>query len=189
MVKEAHVASGQIAVINEALGLLGQGPISSLDDGTNAAILAGVFWAGTRDEVIRAHPWNCCTKRVHLSPDTDAPAYGYSKQISLPGDWVRTLEVSTQDYRLERRKLLCNETGIDLRYCFRNEDVPSWDALFTGTVAALLSAKLAYGLTKSISLKDSQLNFYANQLTLARSVDAQEEPSEEIEESSLIAVR
>ena len=180
-----------VEIVNNALIFLGERPIQSLEQPTQPAVLAAALWPGCRDEVLRAHPWNFAIKRAVLAPLAEAPAFGYGQQFALPADWLRTLDtdIRNKDYKMEGRRILCNATSLQLRYVARIDEVRDWDALAASAAARCLASKLAYPLTKSASLQDAQWQLYVQVLGQARSVDAQEDPADEFEESSLLSVR
>jgi len=179
-----------VEVVNHALIFLGQPPIQTIGDPTPpSSATAGVLFTPALEETLRAHPWNFAIKRVALAPLATAPAYGYSYQYARPADWLRTLECSADDYRHEGDKILCNDSSLQLRYVFREVSIDKWDALACAALARNLATKLAYPLTKSTTQQQAQWEMYAAVLQQARSVDAQEEPAEVFEESSLLAVR
>lgn len=185
----ADMAASDLEIINQALVMLGANPIASLDEGTKQATAAAVFYPLSRDEVLRAHPWNFAIKRVHLSPLTTPPAYGYSAAFQLPSDWLRTLEVSADEFNHEGGQILCNASGIDLRYVFRNTAVTTYDSLCVAAISCNLSAKLAVPITGSTSLQQTMWQMYTAQLAQARAIDAQEEPAPMFEPSRLLAER
>lgn len=181
----------QVGICNTALGLIGAAPINKINDGSKASTLCGVFWDGAVREVLRGHPWNFAIRRAQLPALAEPPAFGYSGAFRLPTDWLRTLEVIGQDdYRHEGGVILANAASLRLKYIAVVSDVDRFDALFTAALAANLSFKLAYPLTQSSAQQDAQWKLYTQQLAQARSVDAQEDPSEDFfEESSLITAR
>ena len=101
-------ASAEINIVNRALTLLGVNTITALTDPDKAASTASVLWDDTRAAVFRSHPWNCLTKRVALSKDSVAPAYGYSAKFQLPADFLRLirLENPKENYQIENDFIL-----------------------------------------------------------------------------------
>src|SRR3546814_9182913 len=98
-------------------------------------------------------PWNCATKRVVLSPDAAAPAFGYANRFQMPGDWLRTLAVTLDryarpDYKREGNFYLCDADALQLRYTWNNENPGPYDASLVGALAAAMSEVLAYPVTK-----------------------------------------
>lgn len=182
----------KISIINAALVSLGASPVSTLppDETTAQGTAAAAIWDATVEEELRAHPWNFAVKRASLPRLTDPPAFGYSSAYNLPVDCLRILECSERDYVVESGQILCDATGsIGLRYITKVEDVTKWDALFAGALTARLQVKLAYPVTQSASQQQVQIDLYTFQQRQAKSVDAQEQPAEDFEESSLITGR
>ncbi|MEK9796979.1 MAG: hypothetical protein VW713_09580, partial [Alphaproteobacteria bacterium] len=86
-------AISAVSICSNALLLLGDAPISSFDEDNDRTRLVANLYSAKRDRVLRAHPWNCATKREVLSPDATAPAFDWANRFLLPGDWLRTLSV------------------------------------------------------------------------------------------------
>ena len=56
-----------VSICNLALARLGDATIESLDDATAQAEYCNLFYAQTRDEVLRSHPWNFAIARKALA--------------------------------------------------------------------------------------------------------------------------
>lgn len=140
--------------------------------------------------MLRLHPWNFAVKRIQLTPDLTAPVYGYSSAFTLPAECLRICEVyGIEDYKLEGRKILCDSSGISIKYIFRNEDVTQYDSLFIDALAAYLAFKMAYPRTKSNETKKIMFDTFKSILPLAKNIDAQEEPQDTIGDFPFIRVR
>lgn len=168
----------QTAVVNKALILIGVDEIISIDENSTPARKAKVLWPGTRDAVMRSHPWKCCTFRATLAQATETPVWGYSYQYQLPTNpyCLRVLQMEALDYiwTVQGRYLLTDEGTANILYVGRVEDVPSWDALLKDAIAARLAAELAFPLAGSSSLRETMFEFYKKLLAEARSVSAME---------------
>jgi hypothetical protein len=181
--------NSKIQILNQSLIHLGQTPIFDFDDGSVYSTIAAVFWAGAVDAVLRGHPWNFAARRQVLARLTEAPAFGYASAFARPADDVRVLEAGTTDYKIEGRLILCDETALTLRYISNQVSITEWDALFCEALSLYLAWKMAYPITKSEAVRDACWQAYVQLLVQGRSVDAQEEPSEDFGDSSLITVR
>ena len=119
------------------------------------------------------------TTRASISPDAETPAFEFSQQFTLPTDpfCLRVLQLSDTDilYKIEGRKLLCNESTIEMIYIGRVTDANQYDMLLTEAIAAALAADLAYALVGSSALTSNMYSLYTNKLTEARFVDATED--------------
>jgi len=184
--------SSVVTACNKALDKVGQGPITSLSDGTTAANLCDRNWPLVRDMVLRDHPWNFAVKRDVLAASSTPPAWGFQKEFPLPTDFLRLLEVrdlSTGEYQVEGRSILADADALYIRYIWRVTDPNVYDALFLEAVACRLAVELCEPLTQSNTKKDALFQEYADTLTRAVRVDGQENPPQEYEEDEWIAVR
>lgn len=181
-----------VDISNKALDKLGQGPITSLEDGTKSANLCNRNWTIIRDQVLRDHPWNFAVKRSILAADTTAPAWGFTYQFPLPSDCLRLLEVrdlSTGEYQVEANQILADESALYVRYIRQVTDPNEYDALFVDTVATRLAFELCEALTQSNTKKEMLWQEYEDSLNRARRVDGQENPPQQYEEDDWVSVR
>lgn len=183
----------KVSICSNALLLLGAQTINALNENTDRARLASNLYDSARDDLLRSHPWNCAIKRVILSPDTDAPAFDYSAQFTLPGDWLRTLSVGPEgyevDYKTEGRAILLNGTSAALRYIFRNVDESTWDAMLVTAMELKMAAAMACGITKSATKEQTANELFNQHMKLARSVDAQDDPAQTLGDERLLNSR
>jgi len=187
------MAASAVQIASNALLMLGAEPINDFDDESDRATLASNLWDQVQDAVLRMHPWNCAVKRVQLAPDASSPAFDYAYQFTLPGDLLRVLAVGeegdTPRYKVEGRKILADDAALNLRYIYRNTNIPHWDSLLVHATTAAMAEAMAYPLTKSNTTQQSmaaKLDFWMRQ---ARTVDALEEPTDDVGDFPLLNVR
>lgn len=182
-----------VSICSNALLLLGDKPIDSFDVNNDRTRLVANLYTMKRDRVLRSHPWNCATKRVVLSPDTETPAFGWSYQFQLPGDWLRTLSIGNDgaedDYAIEGRAVLMDTNVCRLRYIFRNEVEATWDALLIEAMTQVMVAALTYPITKSTTKQATEEEIVKRVLKEARAIDGQEAPPETLGDFPLLANR
>ena len=201
--------AGREDLCNEALGLLGENPITDIDATETKAIRCKQFWETTRDACLRAHPWNFATKRVALVQNVTAPAFGYTYSYAVPSNCLRLLAVTdgTEDldssdiqdtgieYKLEGDDILCNSEALYAKFIegyadLDSEETGMWDALFCSYFAAELAAKIGAGLTKSATIVNSMIQLANVRLQYAKAVDAKESGSPAVQsQSSWITAR
>ena len=75
-----------VDICNEAMDLLGAATITSLTENSKEARLCNRNFEKIRDTVLRAHNWNIAITRKQLAKDSDAPAFGFTNQFTLPTD-------------------------------------------------------------------------------------------------------
>ncbi len=168
-------------ICNRALGRLGQERILAITDEGAAGRACQLHFSGTRDEVLRSHRWNFATERGVLTRLSEAPAFGWLYQYSLPVDYIRALEVNgTEDgkgcpWTVEAGRLLTNEATVNLVYIRRETLVSKWDSLFQEAMTLKLAMKLATVLRGSAAqVADLGQEYERVTAPLARRVDANE---------------
>ena len=165
-------------IINSALNMLGASNIISRGEDSKSARITNQRYDYVRDAVLRAHPWNCAIKRVTLAADSDSPTFGFTNQFTLPTDpyclRVLRLEYLDVDFRVEGRKIHCDEDTLNLIYIARVMDPNEYDQSLVEAIAARLAADTSYALVQSTSLTGAMYQLYDNKLSEARFIDATE---------------
>lgn len=187
------MATSPVQICSNALLLLGAQTINSFDDESDRALLVSNLWPTALEAILRSHPWNCAVKRAQLAPDATAPAFDYAYKFTLPGDCLRILTIGERgenpQYELEGRKVLFDEALLNIRYVYRNEDIPSWDSLLVQAAEAYMAMTCAYPITKSASMFEAMGNLWKVKLQQARNIDGQENPPEELGDFPLLNAR
>jgi len=180
-----------VDICNQALTFLAADRITSLTQNSENARRCNAIFEQTRDEVLRGHPWNFAMERVSLAVLDDEPTYEFSVAYQLPADCLRVVSTNTTDmeYKIEGRKLLCDYTGVKIRYIKRIEDPVQFDANFIEALAAKIATKLAYAITESKTLFDASVKWYAEIMADARSADAQEGTPDEYRDGDWLDAR
>ena len=147
----------EVALVNMALTMLGQQPISALTDSNNRAVMANARYADVRDTVLRAHPWNCAIKRDTLAKSATAPEWGYSNTFNLPSDFVRivSIEDPKQQYSIEAGNqagdndvvLVTDASEMKVRYVYQVTSVSLMDHTLKHAIATRLAAELAMAIS------------------------------------------
>ena len=157
----------------------------SLADESKAANWCNTFYAETRDEVLRAHPWNFANKRTVLSRLVAAPVFGWAYQYQLPEDCLRVLQLNACKYwynditwEIEGRVLLTDDIEARLKYVCRVADANLFDSIFVEALSIKLASKLAKPIYGSDTVGGNLLAEYARVTgPLAQGVDAREKKS------------
>lgn len=182
-----------VSICSTALTLLGDTPIASLSTPNDMrATLCANIYPHAKLDVLRAHPWNCLTKRVVLSPLSEVPEFEWGFQFTLPGDCLRVLAVGydgePEDYRLEQNTIKARSNVLRLLYQ-QNLGEGRWDANLVDLMIKRMARDLAYPITKSSSLAELKAREYEMAFKRARAVDGQENPPEDWSSSALIDAR
>jgi len=186
-------------VVNSALALIGANLLTSIDDDTsNNATLARLWYADTRDEILRMHLWNFATKRVELAELATTPSHGWDRQYQLPSDNIRANKINESDRErlsserriaIEGDKLLTNSTDVFLEYIARITDVNLFDPIFRAALEHRLASKFAYAVTNNTAKGKEQFELFESRIIEARIADAHEGSPKRVTEDDLINVR
>lgn len=168
--------ASSVDICNLALNEIGETQITELGEDSKAARLCNLIYADTRDEVLRAHPWNFAIKRVALAQLTTTPAFEFSYEFQLPADCLRVIRTDDDlsSYRIEGRKLLSNNCTVKIEYISRVEDTTQFDALFIEVLVVRMAAKLAYNISDNNTLTQLLEQKYRDRMRQAKSMDGQE---------------
>jgi hypothetical protein len=170
--------ASDVAICNTALNRLGANTITSFTENSKEARLCNAEYEGIRDQVLRSHPWNCALRRATLAQESDTPSFGYAYQYILPTDpyCLRVLQMETEveQFKVEGRKLLTDESTAKILYIGRVTDPEEFDSLLVDTLSARIAVEFAFNITGSRTLQADMFDLYNQKLALARSFDAQE---------------
>jgi hypothetical protein len=183
--------STEVEICNAALSFLGASPITSLSGTDKRSITCNTWYAITRDNILRSHPWNFAIKRAALVEDVSTPAFGYTHQFVLPVDFLRALKLDYSDieYKIEGGLLLTDDDAINLVYIAKITDPTKFDSMFNYVFSLQLAYNMAYGLVQSTSLRQSILQELQMQLRDARSASSQEGTPDSFEFNTWIEAR
>jgi hypothetical protein len=173
------MAASEVEICNVALAQLGEAAIASLADATDAARYCSTLYAPTRDQLLRAHPWNFATFRRTLNASAATPSHGYGFAYPLPNTpspclRVLTVEPADADYVIEGREILTDESSLSITYIGQVVDATQFGPLFAEALSLALAAKLAYPLTESAQVVERVREAARDALATARTTDSQE---------------
>ena len=187
--------ASEVDICNSALNAVGASNIISLTEDSKAGRICNQRYPFVRDNVFRAHPWNCLINRVELAQDTDTPAWEFAYQYTLPTApyCLRVLEMEGEEngieYKIEGRKLITDEGTVKIRYLARVTDPNEYDVNLVETLAAAMAAEIAYPLVNRASLAAQMLEIYRLKLSEARFIDATEGTPYDITATDFINAR
>ncbi len=153
------MATTDVDICNRALSRLGtRATISALDENSTEARTVSIWYAATRDVLLRSHDWNFARRRVILAEQGTAPT-GWTYRYALPTDCVRLLRLASAtlpvgSVRFEvagdstSRFLLCDEPAAEAVYTARVDDPNLYDAGFASALVDQLAAHIAYPITQ-----------------------------------------
>lgn len=185
--------ASSISICSNALVLLGADTISSFSDGTDRANALANLYPFSREEVLRAHPWNCATRRAILPPMSTPPLFDFQYAFQLPGDWLRTIQVGKLDcpieYTIEGKQILCDVSALPFVYVWRNETESSWDASLVSVMTYYMKAAMAYWVTQSSTQAQTAAQEFLTVLKQAKSINGQDEGPQTLGDFPLLQAR
>jgi len=79
-----------LEICNLALSLIKVPSVASITSATTVEEeVAALWYAPSRQELLRKHPWNFAKSRAQLAADPTAPLFGYDYKYPLPSDFMR----------------------------------------------------------------------------------------------------
>lgn len=185
------MATDAVEVANSALAKIGAPTILSLDDDTKEARLCKIRLTPIRRIVLRMHPWNCAIARVSLAPLVETPAFDFTQVFQMPSDCLRLIEITPRDvfYRIEGRKILANESELQLRYLKDETDWTKLDELLSEAIACYLAWDIGYPIVQSNTVVERCWKQFETIKRQAKSVDAQEERDYELTADTFLDAR
>jgi hypothetical protein len=153
------MAITEVDICNRALSRLGtRATVAALDENSSEARTVAIWYAATRDSLLRVHDWNFARRRVLLAAQGVAPT-GWRFRYALPTDCIRLLRLTSAEpeagsARFEvagdvaARFVLCDAPAAEAVYTARVDDPNLYDAGFASALVDQLAAHIAYPITQ-----------------------------------------
>jgi hypothetical protein len=193
------MATTSVEIVNSALNKIGARRITSLSDGSKAAIIANDQYDRLRKEVLRSHPWNFAIAYAQLAATVNTPIWTkqWTKEFVIPTDVLRVLETdltSDADWELgnntdNNKVIFTNSTSLKIKYIKDITNTTRFDAMFDEALAMRIAADLAYPLVQSQTVQQNMFNAYLRFMADARTMDAQENALDTVESDTFTIIR
>jgi len=188
------MALNSIELCSSALLKLGADSISSFEDGTAEAKVAGRLYPLVRDAMLCAHPWSFATKKAELARLSVSPPTDFAYAYQLPNDFLKALSAGDAVrgqglvYQIVGRQLHSDAETVVLSYLFQPSegDLPAY---FVPALVTRLAAEFCLPLTENTSRADRFTRLAEDELKLARLVDSQQDSPPKVEDFTLIEAR
>lgn len=196
-----------LTVCSDALLLLGAKPISSFNEGTDAANVCDRIYPTLRDSTMQSYPWSFTFKKVQLAKTINTPVNQYRYEYQLPSDRLGTIRrayTSTAvgagtftDWIIQGDKLLTNEEVVVIDYQYRpsESEVPTY---FIQLLKYMMAWHLADPITdqvtktqywQQVAVGSPSENNRGGYFRTAVVIDGQGNTNPAFEDFSLVAVR
>ncbi len=184
----------ETAIANAALNEVGGGSLTDWEaDTTIHARTIQRWFRHTRDTLLRHYTWNFALARQALSQDATGPSFEFTNSYSLPTNpyCLRALVMynSASEWRIEGRKLLTDDSTVNLKYISKVTDPMQFDDLFTEAFIFRLAANIAFPVMRDKVLARELYAIYLEKVQVARTSDSMEGSQDGIMSQALTGVR
>lgn len=188
----------EVNICNQALFLLGDNKIQSLNEDSKEAEVCSVFYATARDACLQDVKPNFALYRVKLTTAAATPAWGFDFAYALPQDYMVVTELDNEtlqdsqyrEWRVEGGDFLTDRFEPNIRYVRRIEGVESqMDAMFVKALAAYIGYEIGYTLTNSDEKVASMFDLYGVRKDDAQAIYGMESSTVRLKNDQLTIVR
>lgn len=183
------VTSTKIELISNALVLLGEKPLTSLDENRYGATVGAALFEHIYENELQSHPWRFSMKKASLSRLVAEPLNQYQYTFQMPVDCLLPRFVYPRTgYEIYGQHLYANQTSIDLDYQFKPgiDKIPAYFAM-------LMHYALARDMAEPIKEKQASIETFARKYILQRDraqyADSQGRPASPIQHNPFTDVR
>lgn len=180
-----------VDICNQALILLGQEPIITMDDSSKQSRLCKRLYEPTLETLLREYPWSFAIRRVILSPEVDTPGFGFTHKFVLPTDCMRIVSTGLEDdqFTIEGNRILCDEVVVYLKYVCKPESASVYDSHFVQVLTHRLAKVMCQALTADLDLLRTIASMENSAIVRAMNTQAIETAPQPVQEGPWLKVR
>ena len=188
-------ANSAIDVCSRALILVGAQPITSFEDDTSEALIAGNMYEDIARSNLVGTRWRFATDQAVLNRLTDIPTGRFNSAYQLPADYLMVHAVTVNDnlieYKIYGNKIFCDasandELVVDFTYRAQENDWPSY---FCVVVEYAMAVVFATSLARDQSMSQLMETQFQKLSAKARSLDGQQQSTNKLVTSRLLTTR
>ena len=116
------MSNSSINICSQALLKIGASSITSFEDGTAEAEVAGNLYSYIRDALLSSYPWSFILTQTQLARLESTPLADFNYAYLLPSDFLRIISVGYGnkgrgvEYRIVKDCIYCNLPQLNLKY-------------------------------------------------------------------------
>ena len=186
------MANSKLSLINNALILIGDVPLTSLTSGTRAQVVATSLYDNIVENELSKFRWGFARKVAQLSLDVAAPVGNeWESKYTLPADMLNLIKLDPSiNYQIIENKVYCNYSGeLFCDYIANIADPADWPIYFAKMIEYALAMDFAPSIRDSDSSMQNNAAAYQNASRMARFTDSQQHPQTPIQDRPFINVR
>lgn len=181
-------------ICNTALARLGQDPITSITDDTDAAKRCDILFDEVADIVMASGEWSTLLAQQQLAKLTTNPVHEFDFQYQLPTNIIKLVSINDNafhdiPFKRQGDRLLINTGTAAITYVKREPNTQLWGPHLTTAVSLKLASELALPLTNSAQIVDMLERKYMLWLRKSIAADNQQGSVSHVSSDDLIRVR
>ena len=179
--------ASKTSIINQALILLGESPISNFD--APVGIIANSVYETTKDTMLSDHRWRFAVKKAALTAASGSPVNEWTNHYTLPTDMILLIRTyPNSNYEVFENKLATNASSVSVDYVF-DPGENKYPEYFVKAMAAQLASDMALAVTNDKTLEQRMAQKAVQFVASARHKDSQGRPSSAIQRRPYIDIR
>lgn len=189
------MATTNIDICARALVMIGAQPITSFEDGTTEAVVAGNLYEDTVRDLLSRYRWRFSSGQAQLARRTDVPSAKYDAAYQLPTDLLIVHDVTVNDRSIPfaryQNLIYCDADPADevfVDYSFRAEE-DLWPPYFVMLIELQMASMFAYAVANQIQTADYLEKKALRQLAMAKNIDAQGQTASKLDLNRFTMVR
>ena len=189
-----YMSNTSINICSQALLKIGASSITSFEDGTAEAEVAGNLYPYIRDALLSSYPWSFALTQTKLARLENTPIADFSYAYLLPSDFLRIVSAGYgnkgrgTEYKIVKDCIYTNLPQLNLTYLCR-PDESNFPAYFCEALINKLAYEFCIPLTESTTRAEFLSKIAEDSVNRARSIDAQQSTPSKFEDFSLVEVR
>jgi len=185
--------ASKIQLISNALILIGDTPINSLDGGTRRETVARNLYDNIVESELSKHRWGFARRLAQISLTTEEvidPSLRWRSIYQLPSDLIFLINVTPDNrYAVYGDKVYSSATQALYADYIANVPESEWPVYFSKMIEYALAMDFAASIRDSSTARAEMAAAYINQSRMARFTDSQQYPTERIVSNPFTNVR
>lgn len=181
----------KISAISNALLLIGDTTINSLDDGSERANVAASLYDGIYYDALSSHPWSFARNVRQLAKiNTEEPLIKKWRNVfQLPANLVRIIRFEyNPDYEIYGDRIYCNNDELILDY-IQKVDETTWPPYFEKFMEYSLAAEFAIPIRENTNVAQLMKQLALQKGQNARAIDSTQRIQRPIQSMPFLQVR
>lgn len=162
-----------VDICNQALSMIGDLNITSLDEQSKAGRLCKQFFPLARDKVLTDYEWSFATRYKTLPQLEETPEHsGFLFQYALPNDVLHVQEVvNTDEFQKIGASIHANISPLTIMYTQKMDDTEKFPAEVSEAISLYLGYKISTPMSADPGLKQMLYQEYFMALEDAKGKD------------------